>query len=80
MVFDLSGRMNLEEVGEVDKLIKLEAGDACLVLDLNEVTLVDRGVVEFLVNCEAKGIALEHCPSFIREWMLRERTKESDDP
>jgi len=79
VVFDLSGRMNLEEVAEVDKLIKLKAGDDCLVLDLNEVTLVDRGAVKFLVNCEAKGIALEHCPSFIREWMLRERTKELDD-
>lgn len=44
-----------------------------LILDLDEVTLVDLGVVRFLIACEADGIELRHCAPYIREWMNRER-------
>jgi hypothetical protein len=44
-----------------------------LVLDLHEVTLVDQGVVRFLIACEEEGIELQHCAPYIREWMGRER-------
>ena len=44
-----------------------------LVLDLDEVTLVDLGVVRFLIACEADGIELRHCAPYILEWMNRER-------
>jgi hypothetical protein len=37
------------------------------VLDLDEVTLVDVEVVRFLGGCEAAGIAVLHCPPYIRE-------------
>jgi hypothetical protein len=43
-----------------------------IVLDLSEVKLVDRDVVGFLARIEAKGIQLENCPSYIREWIERE--------
>jgi len=46
-----------------------------LVLDLDEVTLVDVGVVRFLIVCEAEGIELLHCVPYIREWMRRERDR-----
>jgi hypothetical protein len=42
-------------------------------LDLAELKLVDSGAVEFLAACEAKGIKLENCPAYIREWINRER-------
>jgi len=29
--------------------------------------------VEFLALSEANGIALKHCPAYIREWITRER-------
>jgi hypothetical protein len=29
-------------------------------------------VVRFFLRCEADGIQLENCPSYIREWMERE--------
>jgi len=44
-----------------------------LVLDLNEVTLVDVGVVRFLIACEAEGIELLNCAPYILEWMAREQ-------
>ncbi len=44
-----------------------------LVLDLDEVTLVDAGVVSFLIACETEGIELLNCAPYIREWMNRQR-------
>jgi len=43
---------------------------------LYEVTLVDVGVVRFLIACEAEGIELLNCAPYIREWMSRERNRE----
>jgi flagellar biogenesis protein FliO len=43
------------------------------VLDLKEVTLVDVGVVRFLIACEAQAIELLNRAPYIREWMSRER-------
>lgn len=81
VVIALSGRMKLEDVIETENLFNVEAERDSLVLDLKEVTLVDRDVVRVLANWEMRGIELEHCPSFVREWILRERAKqEVDDP
>jgi hypothetical protein len=44
-----------------------------IVLDLEEVELVDADVVRFLSACESKGIHLQHCSAYIREWIVRER-------
>ncbi len=44
-----------------------------IVLDLKDVSVVDREVVGFFVRCEADGVRLEHCASYIREWMDREK-------
>lgn len=46
-------------------------------LDLSEVTLVDLGVVRFLIECEDEGIELMQCPPYVREWILRERAADS---
>ncbi len=50
-----------------------------LVFDLDEVTLVDREIVRFLIACEAEGIELLHGLPYIREWMDRERAHESSE-
>jgi hypothetical protein len=42
-------------------------------LDLTEVELVDRDAVVLLARTETNGIALRHCPAYIREWVARER-------
>jgi anti-anti-sigma regulatory factor len=43
-----------------------------LVLDLAEVTLVDRAVVQFLAARQVDGVELLNCPRYIREWIGRE--------
>jgi hypothetical protein len=45
------------------------------ILDLSEVTLVDLGVVRFLIRCEDEGVELVQCPPYVHEWMLRERAE-----
>jgi hypothetical protein len=44
-----------------------------IVLDLKDVSVIDRGVMRFFVQCEAEGMKLENCAPYIREWMKRER-------
>jgi anti-anti-sigma regulatory factor len=73
VLFNLSGRIKAEHVAEIQRLCELEVNGHRLVLDLKEVTLVDRDAVEFLASCEVGGTRLTNCPPYIREWILRER-------
>ena len=73
VVFTLSGRIEGEQVAELQRLLTSEAADQRLVLDLQEVQLVDQATVRFLAGCEADGTQLDNCPAYIREWMVRVR-------
>ncbi len=35
--------------------------------------LADRDAVKFLRDCEARGMKLENCPEYVREWMESEK-------
>ena len=78
VVFALIGRIETEDVPELQRLLTLETVDHHLVLDLKDVTLVDREAVKFLARCEADSIQLENCPAYIREWVTRERGVSGD--
>ena len=67
----LIGRINAAQLPDLQDLI-LSEGARDVVLDLTEVTLVDREVVHFLIQCEASAIRLTNCPGYIREWMGHE--------
>jgi hypothetical protein len=69
VVFTLSGRMQTEDLDEVQRLIVVEAPQKQLTLNLRDVTLVNEDVVGFLADCEMKGINLESCPLHIRNWI-----------
>lgn len=69
VVFYLSGRMDAENIGELETLLKKEASDSRIVLDLKDLTLVDQDVVGFLRGCEANGMQLRNCPVYIRVWV-----------
>jgi hypothetical protein len=49
------------------------SGRIDIVLDLKDVSFVDRDVIGFLARREADGVKLENCPAYIREWMEREK-------
>ena len=71
-VFRLSGRMDAENLGDLEALLNAESGDE-IILDLKDLTLVDPDVVRFLRDCETGSIELRICPAYIREWLNGER-------
>jgi hypothetical protein len=73
IVFTLSGRMDAEEATALDKLFRDEPEGIQIVVDLKDLTLVDRDAVRFLEHCEADGIELRNCPAYIRVWIDRDR-------
>ncbi len=75
MVFKLSGRMDAENVAELQTLFTAEADSRRIVLDLRDLTLVDQDAVSFLNRCEADNITLKNCLAYIREWITRERNQ-----
>jgi predicted metal-binding protein len=60
-------------IAELRRLFELQTDRRAIVLDLKEVTVVDRDVMRFFVSCEAGGVKLENCAPYIREWMEREK-------
>ena len=72
VVIKLSGRMDAEDLTELETLITSEADNRPVVLDLKDLTLVDQDAVSFLKRCEADNITLRNCPAYIRQWILRE--------
>jgi hypothetical protein len=68
----LIGRCQSEHLEELKT--QLQTNGARFAFDLQQVTLVDLDVVQFLAQCEAVGVKIVHCPPYIREWILRERS------
>ena len=63
VVFKLSGRMDAENLAELETLMTSEADGRRIILDLRDLTLVDQDAVSFLKRCEANNITLKNCPS-----------------
>ena len=72
-MFILSGRIEKQAIAELERLFEQQTDYRDIVLDLKDVSLVDREVMSFLARCEADGVKLENCASYIREWMKREK-------
>ena len=69
VVFTLSGRIETDDVRELETLLSAETNAQELVLHLKDVTLVNQTAVDFLARCESDGIKLQKCPSYIRKWI-----------
>ena len=73
VVLSLIGRIEGEQLVELQKVFASEAGHQRMVLDLKDVKLVDQDAVTFLADREAGGTELRNCPAYIREWIAREK-------
>lgn len=73
LVFTLSGRIQADDVVELQRLLSSEATRMCITLDLQHITLVDSDAVNFLARCEAGNVQLGNCPAYIRQWIDRGR-------
>jgi hypothetical protein len=72
-IFTLSGRIEVQAIAELRRLFERQTDYCDIVLDLKDVTVIDREVMRFFVRCEADGVKLENCASYIRQWMEREK-------
>ena len=66
----LSGRMQADGLSEL--LTEIAKCNHQPSLDLEEVTLLDRESVRYLMRCESEGIQLINCPLYVQEWIRRE--------
>ena len=73
VVFSVSGRIEVADVAELQRLLELEDPNQEIALDLENVTLIERDAVSFLGRCETSSIKLENCPAYIRDWIDAER-------
>ena len=73
VVFTLSGRMDQENLAELETLVRSETDGRPIVLDLKDLTLAGRDAISFLERCEADGITLKNCAGYVREWITRQR-------
>lgn len=68
--FSLSGELRSEEVEQINaEIAKISPR---IVLDCSELWVVDIDGLRWLKACEAMGVKIENCTSYIREWMRQE--------
>jgi hypothetical protein len=75
VAFTLSGRMQTEDIEQVQQLLIAETPGQPVMFNLRDVTLVNQDAVTFLAHCEASGIKIENCPLHIRNWVDREKRR-----
>jgi len=71
IVFAISGEMDIELSERLRGLLEMENRNH-MVLDLSDVTLVNRDAVEFLARVESAGVGLVNCPDYVRRWIVAE--------
>ena len=71
-VLKVSGRIGDDDLTQLQEIVSREP-DRGLVLDLCELKLIDADGIRFLIRCEARGISVDNCPAYIREWMSKEK-------
>jgi hypothetical protein len=77
-VLRLSGRIQEEHLSQLQT--EIEQCTNTLKLDLQDVNLLDRPSVLFLMRCESQGIQLINCHLYIQEWISRERRRSVPRP
>ena len=77
VVFALSGDMDLEHVARLQEALADET-DSRVILDLKDVTLVDRAAVQFLADVESAGVRIVDCPGYVRSWIAAERASQPE--
>jgi ABC-type transporter Mla MlaB component len=77
IVLTLIGRFNRENLPELKSIVASDSNGSRIILDLKDVTLIDREIVSYLGQCEENNIKLKNCPAYIREWIDGNRKQES---
>jgi len=69
----LSGKCNGNSLGEVRRTIeRARRAHKHVVIDLSEVTLLDKPSAQFLAAQSKEDVTLTNCPEYIQPWIYRE--------
>ena len=73
----LAGNVNEDALPEIDRFIHDGARiQQQLMLDLSEVTLMDRAAARFFAEQSKRGVELVNCPIYLKRWISRETNHE----
>ncbi len=72
VTFIVSGRLDVDGIGELKRMLEEYREGDSLALDLEELGLVDRFVIRSLTAFERAGVRLVNCPPYVRDWILRD--------
>ncbi len=76
----VAGKVNADSLSEIGRFI--DAGQRNrqqVVLDLSEVTLLDRAAARFFGETLKRGVELVNCPPYIKRWISPDITHEPED-
>ena len=71
IVFALSGVLDAAHAMQLQALLATQESER-VVLDLKDVTRVDRAAVRFLARVKAAGAEISNCPEYVRSWIAGE--------
>jgi anti-anti-sigma regulatory factor len=71
-VLTVSGQIGVNDLTQLQEIVSRELEEG-LALDLRDLKLIDADGIQFLIRCEARGIGVENCPAYIKEWMSKEK-------
>lgn len=75
---NLYGQFTGEYVPDVEKVLSGQGVDKLrVVLDLSNVTFVDRAAMMFLRTAKSKSIVVENAPSYVMRWIEQENHRGS---
>jgi anti-anti-sigma regulatory factor len=68
----LNGKFSEDALAALDESIAAARGaNQQVVMDLSEVTLVDRKTVQYLVNQTSHNVRIVNCPVYLRRWITQ---------
>ncbi len=66
----LNGKFSEDSLADLDESIMAALGaNQTVVMDLSEVTLVDRKAVEYLADQSSHNVRIVNCPVYLRRWI-----------
>jgi anti-anti-sigma regulatory factor len=76
----IAGSLNEAALGEIALLIDHGRRDhGRIILDLSEVTLLDRAAAQFLNDQFRSGVGLVNCPVYLRRWILKDANENESE-
>lgn len=78
VTFAVSGTLNATRAADLHALVDRER-DVKVLVDLRDVTLVERDAVPLLAEVRARGAELVNCPKYLRLWTVAERDSASEN-